>query len=242
MRSLTIDLIRIGALLMVMYSHLLPASPFYGVPGLYYVTIGGIGVTLMLIVSGASLELKYGEMERFDYIDFISKRIKRIYPTYLACLAVSAMILFALGRITLGQFGMGDVVMSLTGTYAFSGQWGGVIMPTSWFIGTAMSLYIIYPLLSASLSRSIMVFVVGTLMVSVFYRLSSAGSVESRAMDWNPLCRVFEFGLGMVSVKVLPTKAWMYRKEDLISRLGRWTFPMFLIHPALYVLAGQEIR
>ncbi len=65
MRSLLLDLIRSVAIILVLVAHIgqafeSPVGMFFGIPNFYYVSLGGLAVTIFLILSGLTLELSYG--------------------------------------------------------------------------------------------------------------------------------------------------------------------------------------
>jgi len=60
-----LDLARVIAIVLVLIAHIgqavgNPIGEFFGVENFYWVSVGGVGVTLFLILSGLALELNYG--------------------------------------------------------------------------------------------------------------------------------------------------------------------------------------
>ena len=81
-RYVLVDLIRVIAISLVAFAHIASTwgsrlGSFFGVENLYYVTLGGIGVTLFLIISGFSIDLSYRK-KKYNYWYFIKDRLKRI--------------------------------------------------------------------------------------------------------------------------------------------------------------------
>ncbi len=66
--------------------------------------------------------------------------------------------------------------------------------------------------------------------------------LPSRPLDWFPLCRVFEFGLGAYLVVAAPSlfatrTVHSNRKRAFVAYLSELSFPVFLFHyPVPYVI------
>ena len=135
MRSIGLDFIRCVAIALLLLAHIGQqignrVGAHFGIPHFYYVSLGGLAVTIFLILSGAVLELQYGSKD-IRYIQFIAKRCLRIYPIYYLSLSLGIMIYFVRFYHDTGHFlpgfsklGIRDVVLSITGGYAFVGGWG----------------------------------------------------------------------------------------------------------------------
>ena len=96
MRLVLLDIFRCLAISLVLIGHIAqvfhhPLGRFFGFKPLYYVTLGGLGVTLFIILSGMVLELNYGKKD-VKYSTFIAKRILKIYPVYYMCLVMTILI------------------------------------------------------------------------------------------------------------------------------------------------------
>lgn len=154
-RSVLLDFIRTLAVAGVAGVHILQAqgSHFgesFGVPGFYFVSIGGVAVTILLVLSGLVLGLRYTKFTKLqsNYFSFLKKRCLRLYPSYYLILIIG-VIFYAIRRI----YGWSpnepltwiDIPLSLSATYAFVDRWGGSLVPTSWFLGLIVSLYLLYP-------------------------------------------------------------------------------------------------
>ena len=243
-RILFFDILRIFAIFLVVLSHIIQFGgvpylrDFYGIPGFYWVSLGGIGVTIFLVVSGSSLALNYASFHNLDEIKrFYINRIIRIYPAY--CLAVILTILLFIICIPgyAKTLTITTLLLTFSGLYSLLGQWGGPIMSIGWFIGLIMILYAVYPLLIWAFNENLE----GTILFLLFISIASrivCGYLQTmglgvRLIDWVPLCRVFEFGLGIYLVK-----AGLYIKTihlpDYLSRIilfaSIFSFPVFLIH------------
>jgi len=254
MRFVGFDLARCVAIVLLLTAHIgqlvgSRVGEFFGIQGLYHVSLGGVAVTLFLVISGAVLELHYGRC-RVGYRDFIARRILRIYPVYWLCLVVG-IALFVVGSwlgpedFSAGsaQVDWSDVVLSISGLYAFAGEWGGPFVATSWFVGLIMVMYLIFPLVSRCIKRRPLTALAVLLVTSVASRLL-LGRYEvlpTRPLDWFPLCRVFEFSLGVYLATVLPKRAYDFgrgcRGGAVVVFVGKLSFPLFLVHyPLLRVM------
>ncbi len=255
MRNISLDLLRCAAIGLILVAHIAQSidSPWgapFGLPNFYHVTLGGVAVTMFLVLSGVVLQMQYGR-KPINYPQFVAKRVLRIYPVYYLSL-IFGFAVYCLrsqqenGSIVAGlaQLGLADLVLSVTAGYAFVGQWGGPFVGTSWFLGLIMSLYLVFPALSQSIKthphRTI-----GLLCVisglSRFY-LGQHDVLPMRPLDWFPFCRVFEFGLGIYCVRVMPAMRWtqlpwLEPVAPIIAFGSEISFPLFLIHyPFMFVI------
>jgi peptidoglycan/LPS O-acetylase OafA/YrhL len=241
-RLVVFDVWRIVAIALVVGVHLLqkyqsPLGNAFGIEGLYSVTLGGVGVTLFLILSGALLEYHYGRTPQ-PYLQFVWRRLARIYPTYWLSIVFSIV---ALGALVPWPRTVLETLLDYTGFLPFAGYpWSAMIVSTGWFVGVIVSLYLMFPLVSRAIRAwrgSILVF----LLISLVARQLAFRYIPgTRPMDWFPLCRLFEFSLGV----------WMLQSERQMSALARigqglgetarrrlahasnLAFPVYLIHRA----------
>ncbi|MFH1531437.1 MAG: TrmO family methyltransferase [Pseudomonadota bacterium] len=254
-RVVTLDLLRVFAVVLLLLAHVgqelrHPLGKFFGIHNFYRVSLGGVAVTIFLILSGVALHLQYGN-RRFRFSDFLAKRLLRIYPIYWMSLvvAVAATLLRSWLRNgpllePLAKLHAADITLNLTGTYAFVGRWGGPFNGVSWFIGLILSMYLLYPLLAKMFRRHPHLSIVALAVLSVGVRLlvGKYKLLSMRPLDWFPLCRVFEFALGMYLVVLAKKIPWRLlspprRVGALIALLGNLTFPFFLVHyPVIFLV------
>lgn len=242
-RLYCLDAIRIFAIILLLFSHVsaflgLPYGGFFGIKNFYYVSLGGVAVTIFLVLSGLVLGLNYPLISN-NYFKFIYSRFKRIYPIYWLSLLFS--ILIAVDRSQWS--GLSDFLFSISGFYAFFGFWGGPYLATSWFIGLIISLYFFYPFLSKLLRKAPINGIIILLIISVLirYLLGKQTVLTGRPHDWFPLARLFEFGLGIFIAYSMPLHFWYKFKpnkimKNIISKLSELSFPIFLIHYPLLSL------
>jgi peptidoglycan/LPS O-acetylase OafA/YrhL len=260
MRFLVLDLVRCFAIALLLLSHIgqtvnSPLGSFFGIQHFYYVSLGGFAVTVFLILSGTVLELQYGSRD-VTYFQFVAKRCLRIYPIYYLSLLFGITIYFLHSYHESGHFlanlsklGVGDIILSITGGYAFAGKLGGPFVATSWFIGLIISMYILFPFLSRGIKKRPNITISALLLISFLSRLI-IGRQEifpTRPLDWFPLCRVFEFSLGIYLAIVLPRNVFNYLKSSrrvglFISFISEISFPLFLIHAPLLIIISYLSR
>lgn len=247
-RVLFFDISRILAILLVVLAHISQAAGipylnrFFGIPNFYWVSLGGIGVTLFLIVSGSVLAYNYGEIIPIKKLkQFYTNRIIRLYPSYWISIIVILFIFLILipGYIT--KLSVTNILLTFSGLYVFMNQWGGPIMTVSWFIGLILSLYLIYPILNYMFNKHTNYTLLLLLILSIVSRIIcgqlQSNGVGNRLVDWFPLCRIFEFGLGVYIVK---TGLYIKKIEvseslsKIIVLLSNISFPVYLIHYSFF--------
>lgn len=274
LRSILLDLLRIIAISLVFIAHFgqilgWPLGDFFGVKNFYYVSLGGLGVSMFLVLSGVLAGI--GEAGRkSNPAAYVYKKFLRIYPLYWLSIPIS-MAGYVLGAWLLkGDIpklfpnGMAmDLWGSFTGFYAWMGLWGGPYNSPSWFIALIMSMYLIFPLLYFFIKKQALATLLATLGISIaariyigqegvpfsdqslfdsvkgyFYR--QYGFMPGRPGDWFPLCRIFEFALGVYLGYKLPKTLWFtlnIRFTKLIGFLSDHAFSLFLVHsPFLFVV------
>ena len=249
-----LDVVRCVAIGLLLMAHIAqavgsPLGGFFGIHNFYYVSFGGLAVTIFLILSGMVLELQYGS-RKSSYVLFIIKRCLRIYPIYYMSLLVGILVYF-LGSYRdsryllsgLSKLGVRDLVLSITGLYAFAGKWGGPFINTSWFIALIMSMYVLFPFLSRLIKKRPNISIFALLSISTVSRfiLGRYGILPTRPLDWFPLCRVFEFSLGIYLAILLSRSLWhglnsLRCLRPLVSFISEISFPLFLIHYPLLLL------
>lgn len=211
-RWIVIDLLRIAAMLFILIGHI---SYWRGwqinrdvadIFSIYDVVLADIGVSMFLILSGLVLELKYGS-KRIEYLRFVKRRLLGIYPVYFVSLGFSVPIFIFIklfssggGYLPYSDLNFISVFCSIFGICPYFGLWGGPFLATGWFIGLILALYLLFPLISREMNRGREIMLLGLLAVSISTRLLLINGVvhlETSPLDWFPLARLFEFGLGI---------------------------------------------
>jgi peptidoglycan/LPS O-acetylase OafA/YrhL len=256
-RVMMVDLLRIVAISMVIFSHILftVGNPWdhlnqlsFGIYPFIWKTWGQVGVTVFLIISGFSLEYANGQ-KKISLGRFYMKRIARIYPIYYISLLIGLVLKTAFaywgylhGRpfVVLPDFGSVDIIMTLTASTVFFGKWGGAIIQSSWFIGVIMVMYFFYPVISWGCKKSPWICISLLFLASVTSRtlIGESKIFSGDPMEWFPLNRIFEFGLGVLVARFI-SQDFLRGTNDLLQRLPCLTslsalsFPFFLIHDPL---------
>ena len=261
MRFIVLDIIRCAAIILLIIAHIAqvfhsPVGGYFGIPNFYRVTLGGFAVTIFLILSGFVLQLRYGQ-NKITYNQFILKRILRIYPIYYMSLFLGIFVYFVKNRLletdninilfSFSNFSIVDILCSVTGCYAFVGKWGGLFVATSWYIGLIMAMYLCFPLLSKYIIQSPLRTIFLLFLITVMSRLI-LGQFEilpKRPLDWFPLCRTFEFGLGIYLADIInfnKKTEYNYILLSAISFVSNISFPLFLVHyPLLFIIKYRNL-
>lgn len=213
----------------------------FGLENFYWVSIGGVGVTLLIILSGAALHYNYRN-KGTSYHDFIFKRLTRIYPTYWLAIFFTLILL----GFSLAQKSITNLLLDISGFLVFTGTtWDNYILPMGWFIGLIVTLYFFYPLLKKLFVKfNPIVILTILLFIEIVARIITGRYVPGyRPLDWMPFCRLFEFGLGIYLVENTKTLAAVRRVTiSRISGLTAWldkiSFPAYLIHYPILELSA----
>lgn len=267
-RILLIDCARVISVSFVLLSHILITlgppfdqewQPSIGMGNIYWATWGQIGVTMFLVVSGLSLESAYGD-RKMRFSAFYLRRVARIYPVYYMSLLIGLCVhgaqalwsYYGHGRsfVLLPGFRLPDVLLTLSGFSAFAGKWGGPLVWSSWFIGLIMMLYLLYPLISYGMKRQPWgcLAVLGMICATSRIATSRSTMLGGDPLQWFPLNRIFEFGLGIFLAQVIEKETLLRWSRPLervphLGYLSALSFPLFLIHDPLrrFIVVGDGL-
>lgn len=164
-RIVSLDVIRIFACLCVTIVHFNASISGYNgtfvypnslIPNFYIegrVYLGGMGVSLFFMLSGASLMLTY---KKGNLLGFYKKRALSIYPMFWLAFALATMIDF----MRLKWMAGGNPLLLLFSLAGIDGNLCALgIIPYDfykvgeWFLGCLIAIYIIYPFLNAAVDR-----------------------------------------------------------------------------------------
>jgi peptidoglycan/LPS O-acetylase OafA/YrhL len=127
--------------------------------------------------------------------------------------------------------------LTLTGFYAFfTNQFGGPIFEVGWYIGLIISLYLLYPFIANIFDKNPHRAIIILFIISVISRVCCGylqeNNIGYRLIDWFPLCRVFEFGIGIYLVRtgLYPHINLTGMTSKAIIFLGELSFYIFLVH------------
>ena len=241
-RSSLLDVLRILAIGLIVTGHLgdrLDLQLWWGKPydtDLYYFDEGTLAITILLLISGIGLRLReHGK----GILAFYVHRLQRIYPVYWMALSITIVLGLMFHWDTVPKTGI-DWALSITGLCVFGGRgWLGCGFTPAWFIGLMLSLYTLYPVLSRCLKLNPPGTLIILFFISVVSRLTVEGYFPNYPKEWFPLCRVFEFGLGIY----LAQAGWLVRVfqwtappsiKRTLEVLSELSFPVFLLHWTFY--------
>ena len=152
-RLFYLDLVRAIAAILIVITHF--NNPYMiGHPVFAYepfgVYIGGLGVSLFLIISGAALMYTYGEPEKLNYRHFYFKRFIGIYPMFwIAFIIANAYLFLRNGGHVFTNASKWTLIFSILGV---DGLVANTSLPTfytlgEWFLGFILIFYAVFPLL-----------------------------------------------------------------------------------------------
>jgi peptidoglycan/LPS O-acetylase OafA/YrhL len=195
-----------------------------------------IGLTLFIVASGMGLAYNTPALITFSEVwDFYLKRFFRIYPIYWFLILFLLTGLIIQHHFILPSWTLLDVLQTFSGFQAFVGDFGGRFSVTFWFVGLIVSLYILYPFMLWAHNRNKHVAIAAFFLISVVstFFVSQWTSIQYPTL-WFPLCRVFEFGLGIYLISIIDPAKVAYKNAALFL-LADLTFYIYLTH---YVLIG----
>ena len=231
-RLLFFDLLRVGSVALIILAHL---SKSFGHP---INILGVIGVAILIFISGAVLEYSQKRLETTDDIaTFYVKRLFRIYPAF--------WMSFLLGLLFIPKgYDLSPVriMVEFTGFTAWTGYWGGLINSVGWFVGLIITLYFLYPFLSASIRKYpvLMLVLIAGVEITARYAISAGMSPDLGLLPerWLPFCNFLEFGLGIWIVQrgIYPKQTY---DNPALRAAADISFYVFLIHYPLLPLLGM---
>ena len=233
------DLIRITAMLLIVFWHVIANTNEFGYlkfgiwfHNLIYINIGAIAVALFFFISGVSLQYNHAIITSCK--DFYIKRLTRIYPALWLSVIFGLLIM---PRDVL-PVDAAKVMWSLSGVFALFRVY--VLNPWTWFLGTIIIFYLIFPFLSSAISKwtvPSMIFIF-TLSASSRYLLNvypiyitpdQWGFFDVLMPSTFPLSNLFTFSLGIFSIQrgFFPENIHNIKALSFISALS---YPIYLIH------------
>ncbi|MCI5144844.1 MAG: acyltransferase, partial [Candidatus Electrothrix sp. AR3] len=194
----------------------------------YYTFTGEIGVSLFIILSGASLALS----TRYNYsiLNFYRKRFFAIFPlfwlTYLLAFIAKSIFFqsenFAEANpltFILTIFGIDGFLFYKIPNYYLIGEW---------FLGCIIILYILFPLIRFFFEKNKLLLLLGSFIFCIV--LQKIYSFDMLLMRF-PLFRIFEFIFGMYWIATFNDRSHKFNKILLSSSvfvvLGIFLFNMY---------------
>jgi peptidoglycan/LPS O-acetylase OafA/YrhL len=247
-RLLIIDELKTFGILAIVLSHFIGGNL-----SLEYVSIPyrDIGLTLFILASGMGLAFGCPSITTFSALkEFYTKRFLRIYPIYWIFVLILLIWAMSMHYFTLPTWTPLQWFGTFFGFQAFFGDFNGRLSVTFWFIGTIVSLYILYPVILWAHNRNKHITIGALFIISLLstYLVSSVSS-DPFAPLWFPLCRIFEFGLGIYLMSIINPAQVAYQNVVLflladlsyyiylthypligtLPRFGGWALPAYII-------------
>jgi peptidoglycan/LPS O-acetylase OafA/YrhL len=276
-RILFLDIIRIAAISMIVIFHLgilwnipLISTLFpiikgnSGVIDGMIISLGQLGVYLLIFVSGAALAISHPTDKVFSNLgDFYGQRMLRIYPAFWVSMAIPIIIAPA---VLIQNVNWSNVIPVITGFTAFVGEWGGPFYGVYWFIGLIISLYLLYPIISKFIDWNPVVAMIALILITYLsiaailtFDATTGLNSSNYVIRWCPLSNLAIFGAGIFCIRtgfypkitsniaIIPFLAeisffvFLYFRPimDIVdfSKLGPIAYPPFLL-PLYFVILG----
>lgn len=194
------------------------------------------GLFLFIVASGMGLAYSTPSITSFTSLkEFYIKRFLRIYPIFWVFVLILLVIAIILHNFTPPTWTLLQWIETFLGFQAYVGDINGRLSVTFWFIGLIVSLYILYPFILWAHNRNRHVTIALLFIISILSTiLVSQWSNDTFAPLWFPLCRVFEFGLGIYLISIIDPVKIAYHNALLIL-LADLSFYIYLTH---YPLIG----
>lgn len=179
-RIVSLDFVRAFACICIMITHFSAvvagwtngsyAYPNLIIPSYYFgnkVYIGGIGVSIFFMLTGASLMLSYKEGNLPLYY---KKRFLSIYPMFWIVFVIASVVDFLYFK-TLGSPDLRLLPFSIVGMDGYLGAMGlipfGFYKVGEWFLGCIICLYILFPLLHYCFARKPILTMLGVMAIYI---------------------------------------------------------------------------
>lgn len=247
-RLLFIDILRIVGISLITFHHISPYYPelmkyylSFNVWNMYIVSYAEIGIWIFLFASGLSLACNHLNIDtRAKIKEFYTKRLLRIYPAYYTAIIVTVV---AEPDILQRNFSVIDYIKMATGLQALGAKtvWDilGKVNGPFWFLTPLIFLYLMYPLLSYAMRKHphISMIAIFAIAEASIYVMSQT-TVFFEGISWFPLCRLFEFSLGIYLFRIgLYSK--MISKNSVIIYLSSISFYAYLINEPMHFNLGK---
>ncbi|MEW6429292.1 MAG: acyltransferase family protein [Thermodesulfobacteriota bacterium] len=217
-RLFFLDWVRSVAILLIINAHFNDMLREYGIPAhVFHSNPSGLGVSLFITLSGASLMAAYGK-DLGGVSSFFWKRFLTIFPLFWLCYLLFYVALSVQG----GTFPpmQGNPLKYLLTLTGFDGFFlykaSNFYLIGEWFLGLIILFYLSFPLLRhAVLAMGYWVLPCSLLLMVIAAHLHNIWQVEMGANRFPP-SRLMEFIWGM-------TLVWYFCRQDVTWK-ERWRF------------------
>jgi len=203
-----LDFIRVVSILMIILYHFNgevqathPGAKLIFGRELFHQAVGDVGVTLFIILSGASLMISTATS--FSVPDFFKKRALSIFPSYWVTYFAVCTGLFLIRGSIVGDYPHWTFLLTLAGLDGFlSYKIPDYYLVGEWFVGFILCLYVFFPVLRKGIINwPVLTWVVVLVLFFVLHK--NYGGFFDLAETRNPLIRLPEFLFGMYFAKYL---------------------------------------
>lgn len=249
----TCDGVRAAAVLLVGWFHIWQQSWLYPEIHLFgqaisldpIVRSGYIWVDIMILVSGFCLYMPWAREMREgadapNALDFYSRRLARIHPSYLLAVGVMLAIAIAQGAYYTPAQAARDVLahMTYTHTFFFETYYATKLGGALWTLAIEMQLYLLFPLLARAFRRMPMAAFAGMVGLSLAFRAYVGAAFDDVGMYFNQLPAYLDvFACGMAAAAIHAELAT--RRHGVITRLCCTAGTLLVIAALLHVARAQ---
>lgn len=153
---------------------------------------GDLGVVFFFILSGFVLRKRYARCD-ISYLKFLRKRVSKIYPLHIVCLATAAILYWSgLLSFVLNLFLLQSWEPDMEIYFSYNG--------VSWYLSTLMLSYISFPLLNKCIDKHSVLFYAIFIVITVCYIPLQALIPDNVTNFWIyvfPPSRLIDFIIGM---------------------------------------------
>lgn len=154
---------------------------------------GDVGVAFFFMLSGLVMRMKYRN-QKIDCLKFLKRRLIKIYPIHLLCLAIACIIGWSGTRLLILD---GLLLQSWIPNNAVNFSLNGV----AWYLSTLIFLYVLFPSINSIYSSRLKrLYACGFLILISIYVGLEPLIRENTVSYWLyvfPPSRIFDFVLGM---------------------------------------------
>ncbi|PSR44086.1 hypothetical protein C8256_25175 [Kluyvera genomosp. 2] len=217
---LSIQYFRGVAALMVLFAHLSRhLNDVYAKNDLGYVLFGQFysGVDLFFIISGFVICLSTEKVENNETIKYIVRRVFRVYPLLIFCIAVYSFYLYALGN-GVGLSAMLKAMIPVQADYNLRPPYFGYnLLPTAWTLSFELLFYSVF-LVAMCISKkyrmliavgfitiqfyALQVFFNGSISFSAFTAINISDTPARPIFSILSSSMMFEFCIGIISYAI----------------------------------------
>ncbi|WP_413732426.1 acyltransferase family protein [Sodalis sp. RH20] len=182
----SLQYLRALAAVLVVINHLWPEGKISSTLGFNH--IGGIGVDLFFIISGFIMGHTISEKivnKKLDSLNFIKKRITRIYPIYLV-ITIPLLIIYFLKSITSGtEISLYMVVGNILLLPSFTNDPNyKMLIPVAWTLCYEMFFYIIYGISILLSSKKNDVILISSILILFTFAFDNIFGFKGARLHW----------------------------------------------------------